>query len=247
MDRDRVTAITHGDRPFHNPLDADRVQEAFDRLNLGRNDRVLDVGCGAGELLVGLAERHGCGGLGVDASEIAIEQARQRLAQRAPNADVEFAAMRADELDQPDAEYAAACCLGSMHALGGLEAGLTWLAQATKPGGAVVIADGFWARPPDSAYLEALGATSDELPSFEGLLAACTAVGLRPVWVATSTPEDWERYEWTLIDNGDRYVREHADDALANDVETWIDAARRRLQAPGGTVTLGFALLVLRT
>jgi SAM-dependent methyltransferase len=247
MDRDRVSAITHGDRPFHNPLDPDRVQEAFDRLRLGRNDRVLDVGCGAGELLISLAERHGCGGLGIDASTIAIEEAQRRLASRAPDADVEFAALRADELDRPDAEYAAACCLGSMHVLGGLQPGLTWLAKAAKPGGAVVVADGFWARPPDPAYLEVLGATSDELPSFEGLLNTCADAGLRHVWAATSSPQDWERYEWTLIDNGDRYVRENPDEPLASDVRAWIGAARRRLGAPGGTVTLGFALLVLRT
>ena len=45
----------------------------------------------------------------------------------------------------------------------------------------------------------------------------------------------------------DRYVREHPGEPLAEDVRAWIDAARRRLLAPGGTVTLGFALLVLRT
>ena len=76
--------------------------------------------------------------------------------------------------------------------------------RAVVPGGAVVIADGFWSRPPDPSFLDALGATENELPSFEGLLATCRSSGLEPVWVSTSSPEDWERYEWTLVSNGDR-------------------------------------------
>jgi len=31
MERDRISAITHGDRPFHNPLDPARIDEAIDR------------------------------------------------------------------------------------------------------------------------------------------------------------------------------------------------------------------------
>jgi SAM-dependent methyltransferase len=245
VDRDRISAITHGDRAFHIPLDPARVAEALDTLGLGRGDRVLDAGCGAGELLVDLAERHGCGGLGVDTSEILIEEARRCAAQRAPGAGLEFVVAPAEEIE-PDGTYAAACCLGSLHALGGLERGLGWLRDAVEPGGAVVIADGFWSRPPDPAFLAALGATDDELPSFEGLLATCTAAGLDPVWVATSSPSDWERYEWTLVSNGDRWAREHRGDELAGDVRAWIDAARGRLLAPGGTETIGFALVVLR-
>ena len=97
-----------------------------------------------------------------------------------------------------------------------------------------MIADGFWSRPPDPAFLAALGATEDELPSFEGLLGTCTAAGLDPVWVATSSPADWERYEWTLISNGDRWAREHPADALAEDVRAWIDAARDGCWHPAG-------------
>jgi cyclopropane fatty-acyl-phospholipid synthase-like methyltransferase len=48
VDRDRISAITHGDRAFHNPLDPARVAEALDTLRLGPGDRVLDAGCGAG-------------------------------------------------------------------------------------------------------------------------------------------------------------------------------------------------------
>ena len=241
MDRDRISAITHGDLPFHNPLDPARIDEAIERLDLTPGERVLDVGCGPGELLVRIAERTGAGGLGIDTSAIVVEEARRRAAARAPGAGLEF---RVDDAGTPEGSFAAACCLGSSHALGGLEPALARLAEWIAPGGAVLLADGFWQRRPDPAFLEALGgATEDELPDFAGLLRAGSAAGLEPVWVATSSARDWEAYEWALIANGDAYARTHDDGA---DVRAWIDRARTRLLAPGGRDTIGFALIVLR-
>ena len=241
MDRDRISAITHGDRPFHNPLALARIDEAIDRLELGRGDRVLDVGCGPGELLVRIAERTGAGGLGVDTSPVMIEQARRRASTRARGADLEFAVRQGSE---PEGTFAAACCLGSSHALGGLEPALERLAAWIGADGAVLLADGFWQREPDPAFLEALGGASpDELPSYEGLMRAGRAAGLEPVWVATSSQRDWEDYEWSLIANGDAYVRAHPE---AVGVRDWIARARERLLAPGGRDTIGFALVVMR-
>src|SRR4051794_29495276 len=240
MDRDEISAITHGDRPFHNPLDPARIDEAIDRLELGPSHRVLDAGCGPGELLVRIAERTGAGGLGIDRSPHAIREARRRAAARAPDARLEF---RAGDAGQAEGTFAAACCLGSSHALGGLAPAVERLAASVAPSGAVLLGDGFWQRPPDPAFLEALGATEDELPDYEGLLQAGAVRGLQPVWVATSTQLDWEDYEWTLIANGDAYVRAHPG---ADEIRGWIDRARERLLAPGGRDTIGFALIVLR-
>src|SRR4051794_23899667 len=90
-DRARVSAITHGDLAFHNPLEPERVDEVVAWAGLAPGARVLDVGCGAGELLIRLAERFGTGGLGTDAAEVQIEEARRRASARVPDADLAFA------------------------------------------------------------------------------------------------------------------------------------------------------------
>ena len=66
------------------------------------------------------------------------------------------------------------------------------------------------------------------------------------MWVATTTPSEWERYEWTLVANGDRFARANPDDPLAAEVLAANERTVARLLAPGGADTLGFALIVLR-
>lgn len=60
---------------------------AIDALALGGGERVLDVGCGAGQTLVQLAERVGPAGwvTGLDVSGPLVEQARQRVARSGLN------------------------------------------------------------------------------------------------------------------------------------------------------------------
>jgi SAM-dependent methyltransferase len=105
----RLSAITHGDLAFHDPLDPAVVDEVLDLAALGPADRALDLGCGPGELLVRLAERTGCGGLGVDLAAGQIEEARRRAATRAPQAGLEFLAADAGTVD---GEFALSACVG---------------------------------------------------------------------------------------------------------------------------------------
>src|SRR3954452_21168349 len=90
-DRARISAITHGDLAFHNPLEPERVDEVVAHAGLVAGARVLDVGCGAGELLIRPAERRGTGGLGTDAAEGQVQAARRRARARVPDADLVFA------------------------------------------------------------------------------------------------------------------------------------------------------------
>jgi SAM-dependent methyltransferase len=187
-----------------------------------------------------MAERFGTSGTGVDLDEASIAQARRRAASRAA---VRFIAGDASQADLPAGAHAVAACLGSSHALGGLVPTLKRLAELVRPGGWVLVADGFWRRPPEQPYLDALGAAADELPDLSALVRAGEGAGLVPVQVLETTTQDWDRYEWTLILNGERYAAEHPDDPVTADLRAWVAAARERCLGPGGRDTLGFALV----
>ena len=121
------------------------------------------------------------------------------------------------------------------------------MAQLTLPGGRVLLGDGFWAHEPTDAYLQALGGASrDELPDFAGLVRAGDRHGLTAVHVRVASEADWDRYEWTLIANGERFLADHADASETDDLRAWVGRARDRILAPGGRGTMGFALVLMR-
>src|SRR4051794_32974519 len=111
-DRARISAITHGDLPFHNPLDPAQLDEVLALVGLGPGDSVLDLGCGAGELLVRAAERSGCSGLGVDDAEVQIAEARRRAQERVPDAGLRFEVGDAGGLEAAE-PFALVACVGS--------------------------------------------------------------------------------------------------------------------------------------
>jgi SAM-dependent methyltransferase len=244
---ERASAIAHGDMPFHNPIAQPAIEGLVDLLGLDRTDHVLDVGCGRGELLIRIAERAGARGHGIDASEEQIELARAEAAARAPGEHLVFEVRDAAAMVAPAGGSTAAACVGSSHALGGLEATLARLRELVKPDGYLLLGEGFWQQEPADELLDLLGAAPDELGSLPDLLEAGEAHGLELVYLASATDEDWRRYEWGYILNLDRYLSEHPEEpgaALLSDRRDRM--RRRRLLAAREGEAMGFALLAWR-
>src|SRR5207253_45875 len=127
--------------------------------------------------------------------------------------------------------YDLVCCVAASHALGGWEAALGGLVHLVRPGGLGLVAEGFWRRPPSAGYLDALGASPDELPEGRAALeAGARAAGWEVLGAVEASDEDWARYEETLIANGEAELAQGDDPGL----RAWVEAARARWERPDG-------------
>lgn len=244
---ERISAIAHGALRFHNPLPEHAFDTLVDLLALRPGEQSLDVGCGRGELLIRFAERSGAGGLGIDASVEQIELARREAAARVPRAQLVFERGDAAALAPPAESFAAAACIGSTHALGGLEPALERLAGLVRDAGYVLIGEGYWPHAPGPELLSLLGAQADELTSLPELLEAGARRGLSLVHLTVASEADWRRYEWAYVFNLDRYLRDHGDEEGLEELEARLQRIRRRrLLAERDGEGLGFALVAWR-
>jgi SAM-dependent methyltransferase len=227
-----------------NPMSEAAVDAAIGALALGAGARVLETGCGGGELLLRvLAAWPGAVGVGVDVDPFALGRARAAVdARLRPGRDVAWVQARAGEAGPDAGAFDLVVNVAASHAHGGYPEALAALAALARPDGEgrVLLGEAFWTREPSAAFLEALGdATADELPiGIDALLAAARAGGLDPLDVREASVADWAAYEEGLAREAERYDDE---DALA-----YARRIRDRRALPGGTDTLGFALVTLR-
>lgn len=111
-------------------------QEAplFDRYALADDARILDAGCGTGEIASRLAQRFPRATvLGVDIIDTHLELARTRYASLAPRLHFEHQSIYA--LDAADAGFDLTVCRHVLHSIPHADRAISELARVTRPGG----------------------------------------------------------------------------------------------------------------
>jgi SAM-dependent methyltransferase len=244
-DQLRFTTLAHRDHAVLSPLCVAKVDQVLSMLELPRGARVLDVGCGKGEMLVRLAERQGTLGVGLDPNPAFIADARARAQARAAGAELAFHERAAADFPVEPCSFDAALCVGAIEAYGTYRDTLRDLGRAIPSHGRMMIGAWFWRRHPHPDYLEVLGARVEDHTDHPGNVRAAEQAGLVPICTAVSTEDEWDRYEALCLRAVEDYTSGHPEDPEA---EAMWRRARRWHEAYDhwGRDTRGFGLYVFQ-
>jgi cyclopropane fatty-acyl-phospholipid synthase-like methyltransferase len=243
VDRAQVSAIAHRWHPIAAPVSDDTLRRLVGHLHLPPGGRLLDLGCGFGEwLFAALEAAPGTSGVGVDTSGPALAEARSRATVRGLSDRVAFE--QADASSWSGEGFDAVLCIGATHAFGGLAGTLSAVRGYLRPGGRVLLGEGFWEAPPSERALRELGAEPGELPSIDGLVEQAQDAGYEPGYAHLSTTTEWDHYEWSWTGALTEWALTEAPEGERAEA---LELARehRRQYLAGYRHELGFASVVL--
>jgi SAM-dependent methyltransferase len=220
------------------PLSPEHAELLLDRLDLRSGQRIADLGCGWGEMLLTAVGRAGAGtaGLGIDTDESVLERGRREAAAR--DLPVEF--LKADVASWRGTADRV-LCTGTSHAFGGTADALRSLAGVVPAGGRLLYGDAIWSRPPSP---EAVGLLGGGIGSLTELLDAARAAGWRVIHVSEADQREWDDFESTFRAGRQEWLLANPGHPRAADIREWLDDRER------GYITvyrgiLGFAHVIL--
>jgi SAM-dependent methyltransferase len=238
-DDERMGSLSLAGLTWNAPLSGDHADRLLDRLDIGPSTDLLDLGCGAGELLLrALVRAFRARGVGVDQDESQLRRGRNAAAARALADRVTFERNDATETER-SAERV--LCVGAAHIWGGTTGALTRLSRHVAPGGRLLFGDGFWSATPSPDALSIFGELSGSLAD---LVDSATGAGWRPLHVDTADLAEWDDFESTYLRGLETFALAHPDDPLASRARAHAEERRSTyLRVYRGV--LGFAYLVL--
>jgi ubiquinone/menaquinone biosynthesis C-methylase UbiE len=110
------------------------MSDILDGVVIARVERVLDVGCGAGQALFPLAVSEGAFGVGVDISEMGLRLAREFYATHLPHAKITFLRAKAESLPFPAQSFDVVNCGLALPYMNNARA-FAEIARVLRPGG----------------------------------------------------------------------------------------------------------------
>ncbi|MFC0418081.1 SAM-dependent methyltransferase [Cytobacillus solani] len=248
MDRNKFSAIAHRNHAFSNPISETKMMKMLEMISLDSLDTVIDIGSGKSELIIRLIEKYNVSATGIELYEGAIKEAKRNANGRIPDDRLEFIVGDArTAIDKCIKEgYELGMCIGSTHALGGLESTLQTLNRVVKKNGYILIGEGYWKQSPSKEYLAALGGVDEsELKTHAENVMVGEDLGLVPLWSYVSNDDEWDEYEWLYSSSIENYCQENPDDsdrdAMLNRIRKW-----RTTYLKWGRDTLGFGLYLFR-
>jgi SAM-dependent methyltransferase len=227
---------------FNAPLSGRRADAIAAALAASHPAKILDVGCGWGELLLRtVAASESAIGIGVDVDTSALERGRRNAEERGLVDRVEFvegkAPTRAEAVDL-------VLCVGSDHAYGGQAEALEALAGLLKSGGRLLFGTGFWETPPTVDQAAALEAKVEDFSNLDELVDLAISRGFRPLFIQTANRDEWDAFESGYLADGEEWLHRFPDADGASEIRSKADA-HRKAWLTGYRSVLGFAYLTL--
>lgn len=222
-----------GSLTFHGPLSEARATRMVARVADASPATVLDIGCGWGELLVRVLEAvPGATGVGLDISAEDLARGRVLAEERGLAERVAF--VEESALGTTRGPVDAILCLGSSQALCDPEqphdpaAALRELRRLVRPGGRVVLGEGFWERTPTAGELAGMwpGAHTGDHLRLGALVDLAIATGFRPAWIETAGREEWEEFESGYRHDTEVWLAAHPGHPLAAETRDRVDRQR---------------------
>lgn len=182
-----------------NPMSDIELDRVIDALAPAPGMRVVDIGCGPGELLLRIARRHDVRAVGVDRSPWMITRACERSREQTLHGRVEW--WLGDGRDAAAGEeWDLAGCLGASWVWHGFAGTARALGNRVRPGGRIAVGDLRLRRGADPGHLPGSVLTrSDQIGALEGL-------GLTPLVELVSDDESWRAYHQRVIANAELYA-----------------------------------------
>lgn len=244
-----ITPLYH-DLDFNGPLSDARAERLIRCLGPLDGARVVDIGCGWGELLLRLVEAAPTAtGIGVDQSMRDIAHARSLAEARGLADRVTFESADVANWATPH-HVDVVLNVGASHVWGGdpvihTANALTAMRGMLEPGGLALFGECFWETTPTQNQLEIMeDIPRDQYGTFAELVDVALSHGFEPVDVGQATLDEWDVFE---SGHGRTYTTWLTTNPQAPDaakVREMAASHRRRWQRGWRGVT-GFAYLSL--
>ena len=228
---------------FNSPISNEKADRIINLFGISSNNRVLDAGCGRGEFLIRVIEATGAYGLGIDIDSECTAAASTFAAERVPEDAYEFRVANIQEEPLEAGSFDMAMCIGSTHAFGTGDAGypntLQSLSRLVRPGGHLLIGEGYWKQPPALEYLQLIGEPVGIYRDHAANISFAEDHDFIAVYAACSNEDEWDHFEWSHRMKIERQAAEHPDDptltAKLKRSRQWRDGYLR-----WGRSTMGF-------
>lgn len=229
MELARTIAIRHSSHQILNPFDDTKLATLGNALGIERDQQILDLACGKGELLCTWARDHNIVGIGVDLSPPFVAAAQARASELGVASQVTIVHDDATEWVSTDPVDIAAC-LGATWIGGGVPGTIELLRRSLRPGGMILIGEPYWrADPPDQETIEGCHANSrDNFHSLPGLVSLFGELGYDLVEMVLANEDSWDRYfaaQWLSIR---RFLDANPEDPIADELRNELQTAPLR-------------------
>ena len=228
--------ISHKYLEILNPSSQEKILAVGDVLNLNTGSRVIDFGCGKGELLALWAEKFGISGTGVDISEQFCKTAITKIKERSLDKRIEIVCANGSDYPTGDRGYDAGLCIGATFIWGGLIETIQALKKYIKPEGKLAIGEVYWLkRDIPQEYLN--GSAPPGTLYEQEILQVINQEGYDIEYMVRASLDDWDRYNagnWRgmvrwIYDNPEHPDRQDVIDRLRKNQDDYLRYEREYL------------------